>query len=387
MEVVLISERSDIKMTLFLIIVLSANTLFAQGAIGNIFVHDPVLIKQGKTYHVFYTGPRVMHIQSNSLNATNWGTPTSVFSSLPSWISSIEGFSGQDLWAPDISFRDGIYWLYYSASSFGSRNSGIGLATNPTLDRSAPNYKWTDKGMVIRTYQSTSKYNAIDPNVFEDVDGKLWLTFGSWQPEGIQLVELDRSTGKIMGSKTPVTIAKRSSQAVEAPFLVKWKNYYYLFVSWDACCKGASSTYKIVVGRSSKVTGPFVDKAGVDMKNGGGTIIDQSNNQWKGPGHNGIFVENDTMFCINHAYAAGNGQATMFIRPLYWADGWPQFTYVPPVSISSSGSHKINRNQTHGKLTLQTIGNVTRLIYNDGKDDYLITGKKLRTSFSTGGNK
>jgi arabinan endo-1,5-alpha-L-arabinosidase len=361
-----------------IIVVLITSRVYSQGAIGSVFVHDPVLIKQGNDYHVFYTGPRVMHIKSTSRYGTNWGVPNSIFSTLPSWISSIEGFSGEDLWAPDISFRDNKYWLYYSASSFGSRNSGIGLATTPTLDQLSSDCKWTDQGMVIRTYQSTSKYNAIDPNAFEDTDGTLWLVFGSFQPEGIQLVQLNKSTGKIAASATPETIAKRSNQAIEAPFLVKWKNWYYLFVSWDACCKGASSTYKIVVGRSTNVSGPFIDKSGVDMKNGGGVILDQSNDDWKGPGHNGIFVENDTMFCINHAYKATTGVATMFIRPFYWNDEWPQFQYVPPVGMVRQSKEKSIISSTRTRLVLSTVGKRVSLLTTNGTSFFSITGAEIK---------
>jgi len=361
-----------------IVVFLGVSRLYAQGAIGTVFVHDPVLLKQGETYHVFYTGPRVMHIQSSSRYSTNWGKATSIFSTLPSWISQIEGFTGQDLWAPDISYRNNMYWLYYSASSFGSRNSGIGLATSPTLDAASASYKWTDQGMIIRTYQSSSKYNAIDPNAFTDTDGKVWLSFGSFQPEGIQLVELDGATGKIPAGATPQTIAKRSNQAIEAPFIVKWKEYYYLFASWDACCKGVSSTYKIVVGRSKSVTGPYVDKSNTDMKNGGGTILDESSAQWKGPGHNGIFVENDTMFCINHAYNATGGAATLFIRPLYWKDAWPQFTYVPPTSAIGAPVKQTTRVTTRAKLTLVQGERTMRVVAKSGDKQYTLTGIRIR---------
>ncbi|HEX2956737.1 MAG TPA: arabinan endo-1,5-alpha-L-arabinosidase [Chitinispirillaceae bacterium] len=371
----------QVKSTFIAIVALAVFRVYSQGVIGSIFVHDPVLIKQGNMYHVFYTGPRVMHIKSALRYGTNWGAANSIFSTLPSWISSIEGFSGNDLWAPDISFRDNKYWLYYSASSFGSRNSGIGLATTPTLDQSSGDYKWTDQGMVIRTYQSGSKYNAIDPNAFEDTDGTLWLVFGSFQPEGIQLVQLNTSTGKIAALATPQTIAKRSNQAIEAPFLVKWEKWYYLFVSWDACCKGASSTYKIVVGRSSKVTGPYIDKSGADMKNGGGVILDQSTNEWKGPGHNGIFIENDTMFCINHAYKATTGTATMFIRPLYWNNEWPQFQYVPPVTTIGQSRIKPSCRAVQTRLVLSTTRGRTSLIATNGSAFFTITGAEIRNFF------
>lgn len=369
---------SLLRIIILTIVALSKPTLFAQGVIGTVFVHDPVLIKQEGVYHIFYTGPRVMHIQSTTRYGTNWGKPTSVFATLPSWTSQLEGFTGDDLWAPDISYRNNKYWLYYSASSFGSRNSGIGLATNPTLNADSSNYKWTDQGLVIRTYQSGSKYNAIDPNSFLDTDGKLWLVFGSWQPEGIQLVRLDPGTGKFFTGAVPQTVAKRSNQAVEAPFIVKWNGYYYLFVSWDACCKGESSTYKIVVGRSESVEGPYLDKNNTDMNNGGGVVLDQSNDTWKGPGHNGIFIDNDTMFCINHAYNAVGGAATLFIRPLYWENNWPQFSYVPPTSAGSAPVKRLATGAHPPQLLLDRGKRNLRVVAITGNERYTLTGISIK---------
>lgn len=359
-------------LTSVVITILAATQIHAQGSM-NTFVHDPVMTKQGSTYYVYYTGNLTPYKSSTSMYS-GWSDRGSTFSSGPSWIAStVPANNGRDLWAPDISFRDNKYWLYYSVSSFGKNTSAIGLATSPTLDPSASNYKWTDQGVVVKS-SSSDNYNCIDPNAFEDTDGKVWLTFGSFW-SGIQLVELDKSTGKPLANGKISTVASRGA-GIEAPFLVKWKGYYYLFVSWDKCCDGANSTYKIVVGRSTSVTGPYVDKTGKDMKSGGGLIIDQSNNQWKGPGHNGIFFENDTMYCINHAYAAGNGTATMFIRPLYWQDGWPQFQYVPPVQTTAATKVNSITKTTRPQIILQTDRQKTSLIATDGKEYYSITGAK-----------
>jgi arabinan endo-1,5-alpha-L-arabinosidase len=347
----------------------------AQGSMGA-FVHDPVMIKQGSTYYVYYTGNLTPYKTSDN-RYSGWRDRGATFSSSPSWVAStVPGNNGRDFWAPDISFRDDTYWLYFSVSTFGSNTSAIGLATSPTLDPSAADYRWTDRGVVIKS-SGSNNYNCIDPNVFEDTDGKVWLTFGSFWT-GIKMVELDAATGKPLLNAELRSIASRPSTQIEAPFLTRWNNFYYLFVSWDKCCSGASSTYKIVVGRSEEVTGPFVDKTGKVMTSGGGTIIDSSTAQWKGPGHNGIFIENDTMFCINHAYAASNGAATMFIRPLYWKDEWPQFAYVPPTELANAGKTRIVSETLRPRILLLGRTANPRLIATDGKEYYSISGAKLR---------
>lgn len=365
--------KNSTLFTGILLTICAVTILCAQGSM-NTFVHDPVMIKQGSTYYIYYTG-NLTPFKTSTSRYSGWKERGSAFSSGPSWIAStVPANNGRDLWAPDISFRDNKYWLYYSVSSFGKNTSAIGLATNPTLDPSASNYKWTDQGVVIRS-SSSNNYNCIDPNVFEDTDGKLWLTFGSFW-SGIQLVELDRTSGKPLSNAKISTIANRSA-GIEAPFLVRWGNYYYLFVSWDKCCDGANSTYKIVVGRSTSVTGPYVDKSGKDMESGGGVILDQSTDQWKGPGHNGIFFENDTMFCVNHAYAASNGTATLFIRPLYWKDGWPQFQYVPPVHTTPTRQVTATSVSTRPQIALQTIQSKTSLVMIRNNEFYTIAGSKI----------
>lgn len=365
--------KKNILLQSSILIIFTTAMLFAQGSM-NTFVHDPVMIKQGSVYYIYYTG-NLTPFKTSTSRYSGWKERGSAFSSGPAWIAStVPANDGHDFWAPDISFRDNKYWLYYSVSSFGKNTSAIGLATNPTLDPSASTCKWTDQGVVIKS-STSNNYNCIDPNVFEDTDGKLWLTFGSFW-SGIQLVELDRTTGKPLTNAKVTTIASRSA-GIEAPFLVKWKEYYYLFVSWDKCCDGVNSTYKIVVGRSSRVTGPYVDKSGKEMLGGGGVILDQSTDQWKGPGHNGIFFENDTMFCVNHAYAATNGTATLFIRPLYWKDGWPQFQYVPPVHASTIPQVTPVNMHLQPKVVLKTLQNKKTQITIQDKAFYTINGAKI----------
>ncbi|HAJ78642.1 MAG TPA: arabinan endo-1,5-alpha-L-arabinosidase [Fibrobacteres bacterium] len=290
-----------------------------------IFAHDPVMAKEGSTYYVFYTGGLVNKVTSTNMSSWTWNS-SSTLSSASWWTDSVPANSGNDLWAPDISYRSGKWWMYYSVSSFGSNISAIGLATSTTLSNAA----WTDKGCVIRS-KSSNNYNCIDPGTFRDTTGKLWLVFGSFW-NGIHIVELDTSTGKPASSYTITQLAYHST-GVEGASLMKWKSYYYLFVSWDKCCNGVSSTYKIAYGRATNVSGPYYNKAGNKMASGYGELLDTGDASRIGPGGESIYIENDTaVYLVNHYYATGTGTATLQIRRIYFGDGWVSFTRTTPVN-------------------------------------------------------
>jgi arabinan endo-1,5-alpha-L-arabinosidase len=179
--------------------------------------HDPVIIREGDTYHVFSTGHGKRLIETRtSTDLVNWKAGDPVFTALPGWATqAIPGSNG--MWAPDISFVNGRYRLYYSVSTFGSNRSAIGLATAKTLDRASPDYGWRDEGLVVLSSKEDD-YNAIDPNFVIDREGRHWLTLGSFWT-GIKLFELDRRTGKPLNPKKPVSIhrppprARRRSRA------------------------------------------------------------------------------------------------------------------------------------------------------------------------------
>jgi arabinan endo-1,5-alpha-L-arabinosidase len=113
--------------------------------------------------------------------------------------------------------------------------------------------------------------------------------------------------------------------AVEAPFIFKKNAYYYLFVSFDFCCRGTKSNYKVVVGRSAKIQGPYLDKNGISMDQGGGTVVVEGNASWPGVGHNAAYTLDGTDYLVFHAYdAADEGKPKLKIAPLAWDnDGWP----------------------------------------------------------------
>ncbi|GGG49114.1 hypothetical protein GCM10011378_26550 [Hymenobacter glacieicola] len=290
-------------------------------------VHDPsTIVKEGNKYWIFATGQGIYSMYSTDL--VNWTPgPRAVFvnNAYPSWINTkVPGFTG-NFWAPECIFMNGKYYLYYSCSSFGSKVSAIGLATNVTLDPASPNYKWEDQGEVVSTTAS-SAVNAIDPAVFRDTNNDVWFTYGSFFG-GLRVVQLNASTGKFLnGTNTPqVAVANNAGSVVEAAFLTKHDAYYYLFINRGNCCQGSSSTYHILVGRSSSPTGPFLDQAGTDLNNGGGTMVLNSGGRYTGPGHAGIFQEGGVNYFSHHYYDnEDRGDPKLGLAKLTWSTaGWP----------------------------------------------------------------
>ena len=232
-------------------------------------VHDPTMIKAGGMYYLVSTGPGIPIRCSKDMKV--WEICGRVFSANPDWVvKAIEGV--KDLWAPEIVFHDGKFYLFYSASTFGSNRSAIGLVTNTTLDPKSPDYAWVDQGEVISS-QKSDNYNAIDPNLAFDKDGQPWLVFGSFW-SGIKMVKVDPVTFKpAAGEKLISLAAKPGPDAIEGAYITRRGDFYYLFVSHDFCCKGVKSTYNIRVGRSKEITGPYLDRDGKPLTNDGGTLV------------------------------------------------------------------------------------------------------------------
>lgn len=278
------------------------------------------------TYYVVSTG-RGINL-SSSPDLRTWKRLGRVFEEdVPAWAKQ-EIPESNGIWAPDLSYHDGLYYLYYSVSSFGSQRSVIGLAVNKSLDPQSPDYEWVDRGKVIESWADRVDFNAIDPALFVDEDGKWLLVWGShWG--GLKVIEVDPKTGKPLEGAERQSIAARPntrSHAIEAPFVMYHEGYYYLFVSWDACCDGADSTYKVTVGRSKSSTGPYVDQAGRKMTDGGGTVVLESDDRWRGPGHNGVITNEKGHWMIHHTYDMENlrAQRILQVRPMTWSeDGWP----------------------------------------------------------------
>ncbi len=304
------------------------------------FTHDPSIIKDGDTWYLFSTanGPdRKGELPIRcSKDLQHWSHCGYVFDSVPDWIKK-ESPKTRELWAPDISYFDGRYHLYYAFSVFGKNTSGIALLTNKTLDPKSPDFHWEDEGLVLESH-TEDDFNAIDPNLSIDAQGRTWLAFGSFW-SGIKMRRIDRKTGKLSTEDTKLySLASRKRpdnpppnppglpgnwQAIEAPFVVHHGGYYYLSVSFDLCCRGTKSNYKTMVGRSRNMTGPYVDAEGKAMLEGGGTPLLVGNDRWVGPGGESILQSKKGDIIVFHAYDGKTGAAYLQISSIAWVKGWP----------------------------------------------------------------
>jgi arabinan endo-1,5-alpha-L-arabinosidase len=292
------------------------------GLKGNLNVHDPVMIKQGSTYYVFATGKGIA--VKTSADRINWKNAGRVFDSiaLPAWRKNDIPEQDGSLWAPDIHYSNGKYHLYYSVSAWMNFNSSIGYATNSTLDKNDPAYKWVDEGQVISYKNGGDGVNVIDPNIFIDKDRKKYLIYGSYKA-GLRLVELDAATGKLKNDPPKITTVTTSLG--EGEFIIKDREYYYLFVSRGRCCAGINSTYQMVMGRSKNVLGPYLNKEGESFVDNKYSLFLAGDSTEPGRGHNGFFTEHDTTFIVYHAYTRSqNGASLLNIKQLYTDEkGWP----------------------------------------------------------------
>lgn len=331
-------------------------------------IHDPVMAQHDGMYYLYGTGYGLDVWSSPDLQT--WTREPAVFSETPAWVFEMLPEFEDHVWAPDIYAHDGTYYLYYSVSAFGRNNSAIGVATNTTLDPDEPAYEWVDHGPVVQSVPGRDMWNAIDANVIHDGAGAPWITFGShWG--GLKLARLERDDLKRLASTHSEqewhTVAARhrywklderdagdaanpelnydslyapnvftlnresGSGAVEAPFLFAKDGTYYLFASWDRCCRGVNSTYKVVVGRSRTITGPYLDREGQNMAHGGGTLVTRGfgeSERWAAGGHNAAYTFAGTDYLVFHAYdTTDEGAPKLILQEIQWdAQGWPHVT-------------------------------------------------------------
>ncbi len=284
---------------------------------GDVGSHDPTLIKEGNLWWSPYTGTGLaMKYSSDGLA---WHNGVQIFASeLAWWRTYASNMGTNDVWAPDIEYYNGRYYMYYCVSEFGKNNSAIGLTSCSGILTG----DWRDDGMVISSKSGTNAYNAIDPNMVIDANGSPWLVFGSWF-DGLHIVKLNTSTMKPTG--TIYSIAYKSG-GIEGGTMIYKDGYYYLFASIGVCCQGVNSTYNIIYGRSTSITGPFKDKNGTNLTDGGGTILDSGNSRWKGPGGQDVYKNGSNYVIARHAYDAdNNGAPTLLISDLYFSNGWPTY--------------------------------------------------------------
>jgi arabinan endo-1,5-alpha-L-arabinosidase len=331
------------------------------GPVTEVPIHDPVLIRQGGSYYLFGTGRGIAVWASD--DRENWRRLDPVFTAAPAWVAELLPEFRNDIWAPDIFEHNGTYYLYYSVSAFGRNNSAIGVATNSTVDPSDPTFKWVDHGIVVQSVPGRDMWNAIDAHLVLDDDGTPWMSFGShWG--GLKLVKMDTSLTRIAEPQEWRTIAARhrywklddrdagdsanpeldyeslyptrilemnrasQSGAIEAPVIFRKNGWYYLFASWDRCCRGANSTYKLVVGRSRDIQGPYVDREGENLLHGGGSLVVHGfaeSDRWAAGGHNDVVTVDGADYLVFHAYdKADEGRSKLLLREILWDEyGWP----------------------------------------------------------------
>ena len=300
-------------------------------------VHDPAMVKEGDTYYIFATGMGIQ--QMTSQDCKTWTVSRyPVMTVIPGWTTdSVPGFNSH-VWAPDVIQWHGRWWMAYSCSTFGKNGSAIGLLSS----RSLASNMWKDEGCIVASREKRDNWNAIDPNFVIDDNDMPWLVWGSFW-DGIQLARLDTTMHIACGEK-PRTIARRydpnykptepnptsrfaGTNAIEAPFIFKHGGYYYLFVSWDYCCRGAQSNYRVAVGRSKNVEGPYLDRSGKDMAKGGGTLfLEGDKKEWEAAGHCAAYTFDDEDIFICHGYSTSqNGVALLIQRSISWTEeGWPE---------------------------------------------------------------
>ena len=304
---------------------------------SNPMVHDPVMAKEDGVYHIFATGMGIQRMTSK--DRKNWQVKAMpVMTVIPKWTrDSVPGFD-KHVWAPDIIRWHNKWWLAYSCSTFGKNGSAIGLLSAAKLDSPI----WNDEGCIVASRENRDNWNAIDPNFVIDDNDTPWMVWGSFW-DGTQIVRLDTTMHVAKGEK-PRTLARRyapgtttaepnptsahaGTNAIEAPFVMKHQGYYYLFVSWDYCCRGSKSNYRVAVGRSKNVDGPYLDKRSNDMLNGGGTVLlEGDKKQYEATGHCAAYSIDGKDIFICHGYSTEmKGAPVLIQREIRWTDdGWPE---------------------------------------------------------------
>ena len=322
---------------------------------------DPSMIKdQNGEYHFYATGGGIQ--QRDSADRYDWPYyPGALyglvydFNPAPSWTNAYT--DGTDLWAPDVSYHNGQYYMYYAASTFGKTKSAIGLATSPTAQLGS----WTDSGSAVLTSSTCSGSNAIDPGLLVDANGNWWLSFGSYS-DGINMVQLNPSTGRLL-SNTPTCYhlaLPLVGTAIEGAYIYPHGGYYYLFAARYSCCDGSTSNYHIIMGRSTSPTGPYYDRGGLNMASGtgGGTIFLATHGNIIGPGGPGLFRDTDGDVLVYFYYDGNNnGYPTLGINPVAWtSDGWPYVTEDAPPAVTVGVTNSPARFMQADSADTLTIG-------------------------------
>ncbi len=334
----------------------------------NVSVHDPSVIKVDDTYYVF--GSHLASAKSTDL--MNWtqlstsvkdagqifGDITTQFEEALTWAQT------DTFWAPDvIQLEDGRYYFYYNTCKGDSPRSALGLAVSDQIEG-----PYEDLGIFLKSgmwnqispsgtiYDATIHPNVVDPSVFFDQEGRLWMMYGSYSG-GIYILEMDTKTGlPLEGQGYGKKILGGNHLRIEAPYVMysPETEYYYLFLSYGGL--SADGGYNIRVARSKTPDGPYEDANGNDLincKGKAGSFFDDTTasaygvklmgnfqfNHVEGesgkkitsgyvsPGHNSAYYnkETDEYYMIFHTRFTLRGeQHEVRVHQMYMnEDGWP----------------------------------------------------------------
>lgn len=272
------------------------------------------------TNEIFHDGSPLHLIPiSKSQDLVHWSYAGDVFSQMPGWVAPDGG-----LWAPDIQYFNGKYYLYYAVSSSTIPGSAIFVTTSES-----PTGPWTATGTPVVAPSAARK--TIDPAVVEDDGGQRYLFFGTFEG-GIAARELSADgLTSLPETEIQITVPNR----YEAPYIVKHDGYYYLLASASDCCRGPLTGYAVFAGRSQTLLGPYIDAEGVsllDARVGGTPVLTMNGNRFVGPGHNAIVTDASGQdWMLYHAvdlnkpyFANGWTRRPVMLDPIDWVNGWPR---------------------------------------------------------------
>ena len=325
-------KRITLLATLFSVLSVmpsSAQKKYSNPVYGSDFPDPTVQRALDGTFYAYATGCKCR----KSTDLVNWTNVSGVIDR-PTWNDSTKADGSKDyysLWAADVNYVDGKYICYYASALWGNGSrTGIGVAVGDTPT------KFADKGKLFRSTEIGVK-NSIDPCYVEEFDKK-YLVWGSFND--ICIVELTEDALAVKnfspinnpqpnGSwKRHAGVTKLAGGAFEGAMVYKRGKYYYLFCSVGSCCEGENSTYRTVVGRSTKLMGPYVNKQGGQMVSDNYTTIISGDSRWKGPGHNSEIITDDEgqTWLLYHSYDKNNNcnGRLMLLDKITWTnDGWP----------------------------------------------------------------
>jgi len=285
---------------------------------GDLQIYDPSAIFDGDRYWIISTGTGMpVHVSTDLKEFSLLGDAVA---GLPAWAADYVPKAGH-FWSPDVAYFGGSYHLYYALAGGGTHLACVGHASSSTLGVTGV---WTDDGAPILCTQDDSDWFAIDPSVLVDDDGKAWLLVGS-SGTGLKLVALDAS-GKRTETEPRAVAARPDGGVIQASAITRHGDFYYVFAAFDLCCRGVDSTRSIRFGRSKALLGPYLDRDGKPLLEGGGSILLEGSSRWKGPGSNDVLQEGDQSYSFYFAYDAQNGgDVSLRLSTLIWdQDGWPR---------------------------------------------------------------